>query len=441
VPGAFENEGCSVSLVALGVLARPGHRDGTRPRVASRSVRLAYVVSRFPLASETFIVRELNALEERHGADITLLALFAPDHPFVHRDAERWMPRVHRVNRAAGVRGLCRWLVRRPVATLRILAEIVWAYAAHPGLLTRALATVPLGCAHALGVERAQIRHVHAHFATYPALTAWICSRLTGSTFSVTAHAHDLFVHQAHLRAIVHEASFVVTISEFNRRFLAPYGGGDPTPVHVVRCGVDPDRYRFAPRAPPTDGRVRALCVASLEEYKGHRILLDALAVGGAVDRIDVDVVGAGSRRSELEAQAGRLGLTGRVRFLGVLDESAVAALLAETDLFVLPSVVAADRQMEGIPVALMEALACGVPTVASRLSGIPELVQDEITGLLAEPGDAVALAGALERTLANPAAARRRAVAGRALVEGEYDVRRSADELERLFSAALARR
>jgi len=404
-------------------------------------VNLAYVVSRFPVASETFIVRELNALEDEHRVDVALLALFAATHPFVHPEAARWMSRVRRVDGPFGAAALVSWLVRRPFVTVSILAEVVRAYAGRPKLLVRALATVPLACAHALRVERAGLRHVHAHFATYPALTAWICQRLTGCTYSVTAHAHDLFVHQCHLRAIVRDASFVVTISEFNRRFLKDYGGDDATPVHVVRCGVDPARYPSAPRGPALAGRVRVLCVASLEEYKGHRILLEALSRRDeGLARIDVDLVGDGSLREELEALAAKLGLTCRVRFLGTRDEAAVAALLAAADLFVLPSVVAADGQMEGIPVALMEALACGVPTVATRLSGIPELVQDGATGLLAEPGDASALAGALSRTLADPAAARQRAAAGRALVEREYDVRRSADELQRLFSAVLAR-
>lgn len=405
-------------------------------------MRLAYVVSRFPLASETFIVRELNELETQHGADIVLLSLFPAGRPYVHPEAERWMSRVRPARRPAGARALAGWLGRRPGPVVRLLAEVARGYGRHPRLLARALVTVVLAAEHARTVERLGLRHVHAHFATYPALTALVCHRLTGCSYSVTAHAHDLFVDQSHLRAIVEEAAFVVTISSFNRRFLEAHGGGDGgTPVHVVRCGVDPRRYAFAQRAPAPDGPVRALCVASLEEYKGHRVLLEALARDGAVARISVDLVGEGSRRAELEAYAASLGLGGRVRFLGAQDEDAVAALLATADVFVLPSIVAADGQMEGIPVALMEALAAGVPTVATNLSGIPELVEDGVTGLLAEPGDAADLAAALAGTLAEPDAVRRRAVAGRERVEREYDVRRSADALAARFSAALAER
>jgi glycosyltransferase involved in cell wall biosynthesis len=93
--------------------------------------------------------------------------------------------------------------------------------------------------------------------------------------------------------------------------------------------------------------------------------------------------------------------------------------------------------QMDGVPVALMEALACGVPTVSTRLSGIPELVRDGETGLLAEPGDPASLADAIERTLADPAAAEARAAAGRKLVEAEFDIRASGRRMAELFRGA----
>jgi colanic acid/amylovoran biosynthesis glycosyltransferase len=168
---------------------------------------------------------------------------------------------------------------------------------------------------------------------------------------------------------------------------------------------------------------VRALCVASLQEYKGHRVLFEALAKGGpGLDRVTVDLVGDGELRGELEAMADRLGIARRVRFLGRRSEGQVRALLDQADLFVLPSVVAGDGQMEGLPVALIEALACGIPTVSTALSGIPEIVDPGVTGLLAIPGDAASLAAALEETIAEPQACRARAVAGRERVEKEFD-------------------
>lgn len=396
-------------------------------------MRLAYIVSRFPHVSETFILRELDALEARRGLSIELLSLFPPVDPTVHAAARRWIPRLLRPGPLDGLRDTGWWLARRPVRLLAVLATVVVGTAHSPAVLARSLATLPLACSHARTLRRLGIDHVHAGFAVYPALAAWLCARLAGVSYSFTAHAYDLFVDQSLLARKLRDAAFVVAISEYNRRFLATYGGDRQTPVHVVHCGIRPADYAFLPRSVPATGPVRALCVASLQEYKGHRVLFEALAEGGErLARLELDLVGGGPQRPELGHLAEEVGIAGRVRFHGSLPEDEVRALLERADLFVLPSVVAADGLMEGLPVALMEALACGLPVVSTRLSGIPELVRHEQTGLLAEPGDPASLARALERVLSarDPVAP----AAGRALVEAEFDVDRTAGQLAALF-------
>jgi colanic acid/amylovoran biosynthesis glycosyltransferase len=404
-------------------------------------VRIAYVVSRFPLASETFVLRELNGVAG-DGFDVELLSLFAPARPFVHPEAERWVATVRRPSQSDAATATAGWLLRAPLTLLRAAARVAWDHRRSPRHLVRALATVPPAAAHARTVRREGIEHVHAHFATYPAITAWLCGRLTGVGYSFTAHAHDLFVDDSALATVVGEATFVATISDFNRRFIAEHVPRAGTPVHLVRCGVRPDAYAHRPRTLPATGPIRALCVASLEEYKGHAVLLRALAEGGpALERIHLDLIGAGSLEASLRTQAAALGLAERVAFLGARTEQEVAAALAAADLFVLPSIVAHDGQMEGIPVALMEALAGGLPTVATRLSGIPELIRDGETGRLATPGDAADLARVLTAVLGDPDGARTRAEAGRRLVEDAFDVARSAAQMRTLLVAAVSAR
>jgi colanic acid/amylovoran biosynthesis glycosyltransferase len=311
---------------------------------------------------------------------------------------------------------------------------VVRGYARKPSMLARALVTVPLATAHARDLERLEVDHVHAHFASYPALAAWLAWRLTGIPYSFTAHAYDLYIHQLFLARKARDARFVVAISDFNRRFIRS-GAPEAAPIHVVHCGVDPAAYAFRARALAPARPLRALCVAALREYKGHRFLLDALAApGGGLEHVKLELVGGGELREELEEQARRLGLDGRVEFLGGRPEEEVRRLLDEADLFVLPSVVASNGNMEGLPVALMEALACGIPTVSTTTSGIPEIVRDGETGLLVPPGDPAALRAALARILADPAAARRRADAGRRLVEEEFDIAASGRALGALF-------
>lgn len=402
----------------------------------SRAV-VVYLVSRFPVTSETFIVREIEALDQLGRFDLELGSLFpSPDKP-VHDVARRWNARLLRPAAGAVLAGFAWATLTRPLILSSVLATVFAGYRRSP-LLVRALLTVLVACAHARNLAgRPRPPHVHAHYATYPALAAWVCRRLVGSSYSFTAHAHDLFVDTSMLDRKIADARFVVTISDFNRTLLERCNPGN-TPIRVVHAGIDTASYRFRPRAIPADGPVRALTVASLQSYKGHAVLLEALALGGpAVDRITLDLIGDGVLRDDLEDLVDRLGLAARVRFLGSRSEDEVRSALDTADLFVLPSIVAADGQMEGLPVALMESLACGVPTVSTELSGIPEIVIEGVTGLLATPGDATDLNRALAAMVDRGSSARSFAEAGRALVAGQFDLGQSAEALAELLAAA----
>jgi colanic acid/amylovoran biosynthesis glycosyltransferase len=400
-------------------------------------VRIAYLVSRFPATTETFVLRELNGVARE--LDVELHALFPPPaDDIVQPDAQQWVDRLQRPGAGEGMLALAGWLVRRPVRTLGTIATVAAGHVRHPRILVRALATVPLAAAHARRFQRTEIAHVHAHFATYPALTAWIAHRLAGVSYSFTPHAHDLFVHQAMLARKAADAAFVVGISEFNRRFLHEHVGAGLN-VPIVHYGIDPSRFAF--RVRPENGSVppRIACVARLLPYKGHSVLLQAIA--GAEPPLAgarLELVGDGPSRDELEREAVRLGVGDRVRFHGSVPEPEVAAVLAEADVFALPSIIAPDGDMEGIPNALIEAMAAGLPAVSTYQSGVPELIDDGRTGYLAQPGDVDGLREALVRALTEPDPAAR-ARAARAVVEAEFSTQRSAGRLVELFRAVSA--
>ena len=184
------------------------------------------------------------------------------------------------------------------------------------------------------------------------------------------------------------------------------------------------------------------MSVASLEPYKGHSDLLRAcalLAARGVAFRLLL--VGDGVERARLEALARDLGLGDAVTFLGRRPRPAVRQLLAEADLFALASVTTASGKKEGIPVALMEALASGVPAVATDVSGVHELVVDGATGLLVPERDPEALADALEALARDPALCKRLGRAGRAKVLKEYDLTRNVRRLHALMAAAAGGR
>lgn len=392
---------------------------------------VAVVLSRFPLVTETFVLRELVEMR-RQGVPVVLVPLLREEPATVHDAARPWIDRALYTPflDAASLLALLRALARRPGTIL----GAAWRARGDRNALAGLAGILPKSARNARTLRALGVRHVHAQFATHPAMSAFLMARLgRGLSWSVTVHAHDLFVSQAGLRAKLEAAKFVRCISEFNARWLEERVGLPRARCRVIHCGIDPGRHARDPE-PGLPGRerpARLLSVAALKEYKGLTHLVEAVRLleqGGV--RATCDVIGGGPLRPGLEAQAAAAGLSDRVRFVGTRTEAEVAAALARCDVFVLPSVIAADGQMEGIPVALMEALAARLPVVTTRLSGIPELVRDGETGWLVPPGDAAALAAAVRDALERPDEARRRGERGRELVEREFEIRRVTGEL-----------
>lgn len=400
--------------------------------------RIGYVVSRFPKLSETFILREMDALEEQ-GWRISLFPLLAESAEVVHPAAVPWLSR----SRALPMLSLSvvlangRVLARAPRTYLGLWWAVLGGYARQPASLLRALALLP-SCVHLSEVvRRDRVPQLHAHYATYPLLACWVVHQLVGTPYSVTIHAHDIFSGTPMLARKLHAASAVVAISEFNRGFLVGQVDRDlQERTTVVRCGVDVAQYAGEPAAALVDRPLRVLCVGSLQEYKGQAHLVEAcrllVAKGHAVHCV---LVGGGPDEGALRRRIEESGLEGVVELAGPRPQEEVAALMRSADAYVQPSVVAADGQMEGIPVALMEALASGLPVVASGLSGVPELVRDEETGWLVEPRDSDGIAAALEDIVRRPDEAAARARAGRSLVATEYDLQRNVGTLSRLLA------
>jgi glycosyltransferase involved in cell wall biosynthesis len=409
-----------------------------KPRRARRG-RVAYLMSWFPAPTETFILHELLELR-RQGLEIDVYPLLGaapgPRHPGADEVIAR--TRYHRGLSREVLEAQLHWLAKRPRAYLRAWGRALRGNLRSPGFLARALVVVPRAAFIARQVEERGHRHVHAHWATHPALAALVVKELTGTGYSFTAHAHDLYVDRTMLGEKIREARFVVTISEYNRALLRDlYGEAAARKTSIIRCGVD--TARFPLRAQPVrDGAALVACVAGLRDYKGHRYLVDACArlrERGVSFRCVL--AGDGPERAALAKQIAALAL-GEVELLGARPQDEVRELLARADVLVHPSVVTRAGMMDGIPVALMEAMAVGCPVVSTRVSGIPELVRDGKTGLLVEQRDAAALADAIQRLIDDPALARRLGVAGRRAVLREFTLERNGAHLLERFSEYL---
>jgi len=413
--------------------------------------KVAYIMSRFPKITETFVLYEIIELRKR-GEAVEIYPLIRERQPVAHPDVERLSGCVHFVpwiSRAV-VRANWHYLRRSPRVYLRTAAEAVRRNLASARLLLGALTFFPKSAAFAYEMERGGITHIHAHFATHPALSAWIIHRLTGIPYSFTAHAHDIFVDRAMLREKLADAAFVVAISEHNRNFMAEKCGEElRNKIHVVHCGVDVE-YFAPPATPqstgplpfltsqpqPVGGPVRMLCVASLLEMKGHAYLIEAcrLLRQRGID-FHCDFVGDGERKAQLREQISRSGLDGAFTFLGPQPRSVVRGLLHQAQVKVLASVPLPSGLQDGIPVALMEAAACGVPVVSTTVSGIPELVDSGVNGILVPPRDACALAEALERLARDPELRTRMGRRGREKVLREFNLAANAERLASLFA------
>jgi len=398
-------------------------------------MKVAYVVSRFPLVTQTFILRELDRLDRLPNFEVELHALFPGGDAVVHEEARRWLARCRHTRPLAALAATVAWTTERPRTMARVFAHALRHYAASPRMLAKTLATAFATMQHARAVRAAGVTHVHAHFATYPAFAAWAIAQLTDVTYSVTPHAHDIFIAQTGLRPKLGAAAGVVAVSDYHWMYLQHFGAR-PERLWRIRYGIDVRAYPFRARELPAEGPLDVLVVSSFKPYKGHRVLLEALALGDEeLRRLHVELIGAGPLEPELRALAEQLGVAGQLRFAGARDQAYVRERLAQAHLLVQPSIVQDDGDTEGLPNTLIEAAASGVPAVGTRVAGVPELIEDGVTGFLAEQGSPVALRDALLRALAAGAAVEPITRAARARVERDHDL----DAVVRALAAAFA--
>lgn len=411
-----------------------------------RGPKIAYVMSRFPKLTETFVLYEMKAVEAE-GNRVEVYPLQNQREATMHAEAASWIERAHYAPLFSWTiaRANLEALARRParyLGTLLLLLRRNWGSSRY---LFGALVFFPKAVHFAARMAADRVEHVHAHFASHPAAVAWVIHRLSGIPYSFTAHGSDLHRDRHMLADKVAGAAFVVAISNYNRDvILEECGAAAASKVTVIHCGVDIEAFQPASREAPSGNPAppfRVLCIGTLHEVKGQAYLLEAcrlLAARGLL--VECILVGDGEDERELRDLADRAGIADRVRFLGRRTQVEVREALTQADVVAAPSVPTRDGRREGIPVALMEAMASGVPVVASRISGIPELVVNEETGLLVEPRDAAGLALALERLARDQALRRRLAGAGRSMVEHEFDLRKSAAFLSRRFRDQVER-
>lgn len=411
--------------------------------------RLGMLLKGYPRISESFISMEILLLESL-GIPLEIYSLRQPREDFAHDHVKQIRARVTY---------LPEYFLSAPriflESNLKLLNLLGARYTAClAGALRRAVerkksATVrhflQAGHLARIRLSGSPVRHIHAHFCHTPASVACFASELTGLPFSFTAHAKDIYTSEPdQLVRKIRKARFVVTCTRYNADYLkrlkgsAENGERELTPIHTIYHGIDLDLFEFngsRPAGPPWN----ILSVGRMVPKKGYDDLLKALKL---LEETGLDFrfihIGSGESEPLVRQMIRDLGLQHRVRLLGTLTHREVLAHYRTAHCFALACKIAANGDRDGIPNVLVEAMATGLPVVATSVSAIPELVEDGVTGFLAEPENPAAVANAIRNTLLNSAGHSERVKNARAKVERDFDNRKCVTRLHSLFKSAI---
>lgn len=399
-------------------------------KVSSHSPhRVAYVLKRYPRYSETFVVNEILA-HEAAGLEIYIFALRPPTDPY-------FQPAISQVQ--APVAYLCDEHVR---------ADALWSELHQLGSDFPRTWNQLNACGKASGIEVYQaarlarelrdrrIEHIHAHFATTAATVARMSSLFTGVPYTFTAHAKDIFhesIDPSELAQKIDGAAGVVTVSDFNVRFLNAQFSDCAPKVRRIYNGLDLAHFPFAM---PLRRPAKIVAVGRLIEKKGFDSLIEACARlrQSGVD-FQCEIIGGGELEQALRHHIDELNLDTTIHLVGPRPLTYVKKAVGQAAILAVPSVTASTGDRDGLPMVLLEAMALGTPCVATAVTGIPEAVRNEETGLLVPEHQPEALASAMNRLLVDVDLCVEIACTARSLVEREFDIHRNAAALRDLFS------
>ena len=365
--------------------------------------RMGIIISMFPELHETFILRELVALEKR-GLQFDIYSLQHPRDPITIDDAIRLSEeRTYYSNliTPATLTAFLKNAFRHPIIMLSSITKVCWQGRDRPMEVIKNLAILPLSLHIAeLGKQRG-IVHWHGHWANIPTTACWYISRFSKQGWSAAIHGEDIFSANRFLSYKLDDAEFSVVCSGyFCNHLKTQMGLQQPEHVHLNYHGLDPrvvERERYD-RSGSNSGTVTVVSIGRMVPTKGHDVLIKALAsIKGTLDKtIKLKFIGSGPIEQELKALAEQQDVADDIEFCGPMAFEDVLQTLESADLFCLAPRMIPGHPPDGIPNVIAEAMALGVPVLTTRVSAIPELVEDGVSGKLVEVDDVPAFAQAL---------------------------------------------
>ncbi|TWU35819.1 GDP-mannose-dependent alpha-(1-6)-phosphatidylinositol monomannoside mannosyltransferase [Novipirellula aureliae] len=403
-------------------------------------MRVAYILHRFPCISETFIANEIYWLQEQ-DVEVSIFSLMSPKDGPVHDVAKKLLPLTHYTPWMswAILWSQIYFLLRLPIRYLSAFVTVIRQTFREPKLALLAVALFPKNVHLAREMKRLKIDHIHAHFVWLGGISASVVRELVGISFSLHPHAFGLFQrNQKDAKYELELADFICTIATYHRRKiveLCPKVNVEN--VHIVNLGIDTER--MIPRCEARaigDQPLRILTVGRPIEKKGHEYLIEAcshLVSRGIPFQCEM-MVGRGKEAESLQEVVDRFELQDRVKLIDFRDQQEVLKEYHKSDIFALACVMAKDGDRDGMPVVLIEAMACGLPVVTCPVSGIPDLVRDGENGLLVKSRDAVSFADALERLIGDANLREQLGDAARETIVDEFDIRKTTTRLASVF-------
>jgi colanic acid/amylovoran biosynthesis glycosyltransferase len=433
-------EGTGPGVTGPGVKG-PGGTGADEGDMGLGTVKVCYVTSHYPALSHTFVMREVMGVRAA-GLQVATVSVHRADaaqllaQVDIEEAAQTWD--IFPLDKREFITAHATALLRHPRAYFGTLREAV--SCAPPGLRGRLWQLFYFAEAIELWdhAQRQGIRHFHAHLANMAADISWLAAAFgraaqpgQGWRWSFTMHGPtELYAtDRFNLSQKVAHADAVICISDYTRSQLMYLSPPEHwAKIHIVHCGADLKRYPYV--APALGPRLSVLCVCRMVAEKGVQMLVDAVGeLRSEGTEVELVLVGSGPLQDSLRARVAQLGLGEDIKFAGAVGQDDMAGYYARADAFCLPSFA------EGVPVVLMEAMATGRPVIASRITGIPELVEDGVSGLLVPPGNLGHLTKALAELAGSPARRQSLGQAGRARVEQEFDAEKCAAELATIFT------
>ena len=415
-------------------------------RHTQSSARLGIIISMFPELHETFILRELVALERR-GVRFDIYSLQYPRDPITLDDAIRLSTeRTHYSGllTPTTLLALLRTLVNKPVRLLCTIAELVWHGRDRPVDILKNLAILPITLHFERHGRQHGITHWHGHWANVPTTACWYLSRIHEYSWSAAIHGEDIFSANRFLPHKLNDATFTVVCSHYFCKHLQQKLELDsPQDVHLNYHGLDPrvmQRVRHkAPDKTAASDKLAVVSIGRLVPTKGHDVIIRACAELLASEvPVHLQIIGSGPLETELIDLVATLKLEAHVEFCGAMAFEDVLQTLEQADIFALAPRMIPGQPPDGIPNVIAEAMALGVPVVTTRVSAIPELVSDQETGFLVEVDDSQAMAAAMQRLFANPQIAEQFSNAARKRVARLFDQDANINDLLSLFERYL---